>query len=115
MWPGLSFTSPDMNTTKAFLSKTGEDRRTDNGEDIEMTERGEEEVNSGGTLLIIEDGWGYNVQPYSQFPDEEEIDNSLCCAFFLPPLKRFFSQALLPFLIPLLPLCWTNLSTKCSE
>ena len=39
-----------------------------------MTERGEEdEVNSGGTLFIIENGWGYNVQPYSQFPEEEEI------------------------------------------
>ena len=37
-----------------------------------MTENLEEE-RSGGTLFVIEDGWGYNMQPYSQFPDEEEI------------------------------------------
>ena len=37
-----------------------------------MTENLEEE-RSGGTLFVIEDGWGYNMQSYSQFPDEEEI------------------------------------------
>ena len=25
------------------------------------------------TLLIINKGWGYDIQPYSLFPDEEEI------------------------------------------
>ena len=95
VWPGFSSTSPDMNTTKAFLSKTGtgkskngrsvEDDSTKNIKRIEMTEMNErnekereEEEYSGGTLFIIEDGWGYNMQPYSQFPDEEEIGNSSC-------------------------------------
>ena len=26
-----------------------------------------------GTLFIISNAWGYNIQPYSLFPDEEEI------------------------------------------
>ena len=42
-------------------------------EGIEMTKNEENEDKSGGTLFIIEGGWGYNVQPYSQFPEEEEI------------------------------------------
>ena len=54
-WPALSSTSPDMKATKAFLaegSKTGKAK---------------------GTLFIIEDGWGYDIQPYSLFPSEAEI------------------------------------------
>ena len=26
-----------------------------------------------GTMFIIENGWGYNIQPYSLFPDEKDI------------------------------------------
>ena len=26
-----------------------------------------------GTPFIIEDGWGYDIQPYSLFPEEAEI------------------------------------------
>ena len=26
-----------------------------------------------GTLFVIGDGWGYNIQPYSLFPGEVEI------------------------------------------
>ena len=47
LWRGLSSTSPGMDVTKAFLAK--------------------------GTLFVIEGGWGCNIQPYSLFPDEEEI------------------------------------------
>lgn len=53
MWPGLSSTSPNINTVKKLLSKGRGGNR--------------------GTLFIIEDGWGYNLRPYSLFPDEEEI------------------------------------------
>lgn len=54
-WLGLSSASPDMGTTKKFLTK------------------GSKTGKSEGTLFIIEDGWGYNIQPYSLFPDEVEI------------------------------------------
>ena len=86
VWPGFSSTSPDMNTTKAFLTKIKRDESERSNEEleknigvglIETTNPSEEEEvpveSSGGTLFVIEDGWGYNVQPYSQFPDEEEI------------------------------------------
>ena len=54
-WSAFSSTSPDMNTTKAFLAKGSEDGK------------------AAGTLFIIEKGWGYSMQPYSLFPNEEEI------------------------------------------
>ena len=54
-WPALSSTSPDMNTTKKFLAK------------------GSRTGKATGTLFIIEDGWGYDIQPYSLFPEEAEI------------------------------------------
>lgn len=57
-WAGFSSTSPDMKVTKEFLSK-----------------------NASGTLFVIENGWGYDIQPYSMFPDEEEI--------LLEPGQRF--------------------------
>ena len=44
-----------MEATKAFLAKGSKSR---------------EET---GTLFIIDKGWGYDIQPYSLFPDEEEI------------------------------------------
>ena len=54
-WSALSSTSPDLNTTKAFLAK------------------GSKSGKEAGTLFIIDKGWGYDIQPYSLFPDEEEI------------------------------------------
>ena len=54
-WPALSSTSPDMKATKSFLAK------------------GSKTGKAAGTLFIIEDGWGYNIQPYSLFPEEAEI------------------------------------------
>ena len=54
-WPALSSTSPDMEATKAFLAK------------------GSESGKATGTLFNIDKGWGYDIQPYSLFPDEEEI------------------------------------------
>ena len=54
-WPALSSTSPDMETTKTFLPK------------------GPNSGNPTGTLFIIENGWGYDIQPYSLFPGETEI------------------------------------------
>ena len=58
-WPALSSTSPDMKTIKIFL--TGKPNRKTNRK------------NRNGTLFIIEDGWGYDIQPYSLFPGEAEI------------------------------------------
>ena len=54
-WPALSSTSPDMKATKTFLAKEAKNKK------------------AKGTLFIIEDGWGYDIQPYSLFPDETEI------------------------------------------
>ena len=69
-WSALSSTSPDMKATKAFLakgSKTGEAK---------------------GTLFIIENSWGYNIQPYSLFPDETEI--------LLEPDRQFKVMSVIP-------------------
>ena len=52
-----------MEATKAFLAKGSKSR---------------EET---GTLFIIDKGWGYDIQPYSLFPGEEEI--------LLEPEKQF--------------------------
>ena len=54
-WSALSSTTPDMETTKTFLAK------------------GAKGGEATGTLSIIDKGWGYDIQPYSLFPDEEEI------------------------------------------
>ena len=62
-WSALSSTSPDMEATKTFLAKG--------------SKSGEET----GTLFIINKGWGYDIQPYSLFSDEEEI--------FLEPERQF--------------------------
>ena len=52
-WAAFTSTSPDIKATKYFLTK-----------DEKITDC---------TLFIIENGWGYDIQPYSLFPDEEEI------------------------------------------
>ena len=55
-WSALSSTSPDMDATKTFLAKGS---------------KGGEET---GTLFTVSGKpWGYDIQPYSLFPDEEEI------------------------------------------
>ena len=69
-WNGISSTSPDVAVTKAFLA------------------RGRKTGTAEGTLFIIEDGWGYNVQPCSMFPDEEEI--------VLEPERRFRVKTVIP-------------------
>ena len=55
---GFSSTSTNMNTVKNFLLSVDD---MDNGK------------KSTGTLFVIEDGWGYDIQPYSLFPNEREI------------------------------------------
>ena len=69
-WPALSSTSPDMGTTKAFLAK------------------GSKSGEATGTLFIIDKGWGYDIQPYSLFPDEEEI--------LLEPERQFRVASVIP-------------------
>ena len=54
-WPALSSTSPHMKTVKTFTAK------------------GSKTGKATGTLFIIENGWGYDIQPYSLFPEEAEI------------------------------------------
>ena len=54
-WNALSSTSPSMNVTKNFLA------------------RGSSTGKAAGTLFIIENCWGYDIQPYSLFPTESEI------------------------------------------
>lgn len=54
-WSALTSTSPDMKVTRSFLAK----------ESVSG--------NAMGTLFIIKNGWGYDIQPYSAFPGETEI------------------------------------------
>ena len=54
VWSGLSSTSLNIGVTKGLLAKGTEDGRT------------------RGTLFVIKGGWGYNIQPYSLFPEVEE-------------------------------------------
>ena len=68
-WPALSSTSPDMKATKTFLAK------------------GAKTGKATGTLFIIEDGWGYDIQPYSLFPDEAEI--------LLEPERQFMVKSVI--------------------
>ena len=84
MWPGFSSTSPDMSVTKTFLAHTRSERnemdseeKSDGSEPIKVRggnkKEGGEEVTLKGTLFIIEEAWGYNIQPYSLYSEEEEI------------------------------------------
>ena len=43
------------------------------GRNNEENSEEEGEVTLKGTLFIIENAWGYNIQPYSLYSDEEEI------------------------------------------
>lgn len=69
-WPALSSTSSNVAVTKAFLAK---------GTDSKKAE---------GTLFMIENGWGYNIQSCSMFPGEEEI--------VLEPERRFRVKTVIP-------------------
>ena len=69
-WSALSSTSPDVTVTKVFLAKGTVSKKAE------------------GTLFIIENGWGYNVQSCSMFPDEEEI--------VLEPERRFRVKTVIP-------------------
>lgn len=53
---GFSSTSVNIKTVKEFLAMSGP-----NDDD------------SGGTLFVIEEAWGYDLQPYSFFPEDKEI------------------------------------------
>ena len=70
VWLALSSTSPDITVTKEFLARCSTSGKAE------------------GTLFIIEDGWGYNVQPCSMYPGEEEI--------VLEPERRFRVKAVIP-------------------
>lgn len=60
VWHEITSTSTEINVVKTSLeTREWEDNR--------------EYKKARGTLFIIESGWGYDVQPYSVFPDEEEI------------------------------------------
>ena len=54
-WPALTSASPDVNATKASLA------------------RGSAKGKASGTFFVIENAWGYNIQPYSLYPGEVEI------------------------------------------
>ena len=69
-WSALSSTTPGMEVTKVFLAK------------------GSKSGKAAGTLFIIEDGWGYDIQPYSLFPGEEEI--------ILEPERQFEVDSVVP-------------------
>ena len=74
VWHGLSSTSLDINTVKASLGRA------------ELS-GGNESKKARGTLFIIENAWGYDIQPYSLFPDEEEI--------LLEPEREFKVQSVI--------------------
>ena len=59
-----------MKATKTFLAK------------------GAKTGKATGTLFIIEDGWGYDIQPYSLFPGEAEI--------LLEPERQFKVLSVIP-------------------
>ena len=70
MWPAIVSTSPDMGAIKKLISEANEVEGEENAGNVK------------GTLFVIENGWGYNIQPYSLFPDDgEEI--------LLEPERRF--------------------------
>lgn len=69
-WSGLSSTSPEMEVTKEFLARGSMTRK------------------AAGTIFIIADGWGYDIQPYSLFPTETEI--------LLEPGRQFKITSVIP-------------------
>ena len=72
VWPGFSSTSPDMNTTKAFLSRRN-DAQENEEDDYSDGKSGSKKELCKGTLFIIEDAWGYDIEPFSIFKGEKEI------------------------------------------
>lgn len=72
MWPSLSSTSPDMKAVKKFLAEEDEHDGSDDDDD-DNEGHSDENVARKGTLFIIENAWGYNIQPYSLSPEQEEV------------------------------------------
>ena len=70
LWPALASTSTNVTSTKAFLAKRSATGKAE------------------GTLFIIENGWGYNIQSCSMFPCEEEI--------VMEPERRFRVKTVIP-------------------
>lgn len=68
-WPAFSSTTPDMKVTENFLTK----QMVTSEEGIDLSNFNEISEELHGTLFIIEDAWGYDIQPYSFYRDEEEI------------------------------------------
>lgn len=68
-WPAFSSTTPDMKVTENFLTKEVVERE----EGIALSDFDEINEELHGTLFIIEDAWGYDIQPYSIYRGEEEI------------------------------------------
>lgn len=69
-WNALSSTSPSMNVTKNFLAS------------------GLSTGKAAGTLFIMENCWGYDIQPYSLYPTESEI--------LLEPERQFQVVSVIP-------------------
>lgn len=55
VWPGLTSVSTDMDEIKKFLAAGPGSKKL------------------AGTLFIIEDGWGYDIQQYSLAPNDKEV------------------------------------------
>lgn len=69
VWHGFSSTTTDMKAVKEFLT-TPINSKGGSG-NVEM--KSIEDQVSSGTLFIIKDGWGYDVQPFSLLSDAREI------------------------------------------
>lgn len=67
IWPEMSFTSPDMNSAKASLSSKGK--------------------KASGTVFIISNGWGYDLQKYS-------LNGEKMC--LIEPERQFGVSSVLP-------------------
>ena len=69
---GLASASTNMNTVKDFLMST---------DDSDGVKR------SCGTFFVIEEAWGYDIQPFSLFPNEKEV--------ILEPERQFLVRSVI--------------------
>lgn len=74
VWSGFSSTTSDRDSVETFLTKPEDNKEatSNSADEIELSGAVGGGA-SGGTLFIIEDGWGYDIKSYSQFSNEEEI------------------------------------------
>ena len=72
-WPRFSSTSPNMNVTKNFMEKMIKEHESSNIKRSNNDDNINKDVTLKGALFIIEDAWGYRIQPYSLYSEEEEI------------------------------------------